>query len=443
MRVRATKSTDPKSSPELPQNNALDRTERSELKKRAPRSRQNGAPRSTASRAWGIGRAWEIRHALKCRICNHPDRAAIEFDFLNWRNPADLVKAYHFRGLSTIYRHAHATGLFAKRRLNLRFAMERIVERVNEVPVTATAVIRAARAITRINDAGQWVDPPSHLVIHHAPSEAGSCSGRKMGPPRSTASRAWGISHVPGIAGRDASAVNQGRREKPRSRKGVRLSLATRHSLVPSKAEGPLTTVFDDALLDEPSESAESATELPRISGKPAPPEVILTFTPEFQAARNERNRAIEADRRAKGEVPSAPSSSSLLPQAAVNASAAATQTPPRLEDEAQNESSGASSSLPQRSSPSPEKQTHGVSSTLLPQAASPNSAPSALKGYASPPASNLEPPASRTAASPQLGSSGSSDPPFPFVPRVPLKWKARRHFLIENEMRSRGESND
>src|SRR5690348_4676812 len=111
------------------------------------------------------------RHAAKCHICNHPDRAAIEFDFLNWRNPGDLVKGYRFRGLSTIYRHAHATGLFAKRRLNLRFAMERIVERVNEVPVTATSVIRAARAIARINDSGEWVDPPSRVIVTHINAE--------------------------------------------------------------------------------------------------------------------------------------------------------------------------------------------------------------------------------------------------------------------------------
>ncbi|MHB8411054.1 MAG: hypothetical protein ACYDDI_03810, partial [Candidatus Acidiferrales bacterium] len=105
------------------------------------------------------------RHAAKCGVCNHPSRAAIEFDFLNWRNPFDLVRNYRLRNLSTIYRHAHATGLFSRRRLNLRFALERIVERVGEVPVTANAVIRSIRAITRINDAGEWVDPPARVII--------------------------------------------------------------------------------------------------------------------------------------------------------------------------------------------------------------------------------------------------------------------------------------
>src|SRR6185437_12710142 len=105
------------------------------------------------------------RHAAKCRLCNHPSRAAIEFDFLNWRNPFDLVQSYHLRSLSTIYRHAHATGLFGRRRLNLRFALERMVERVNEAPVTASGIIRCVRAITRMNDAGEWIDPPSRVII--------------------------------------------------------------------------------------------------------------------------------------------------------------------------------------------------------------------------------------------------------------------------------------
>ena len=134
------------------------------------------------------------RHAAKCGLCNHPSRAAIEFDFLNWRNPFDLVNSYGLRSLSTIYRHAHATGLFGRRRLNLRFALERMVERVNEAPVTASGIIRCVRAITRMNDAGEWIDPPSRVIISREDSEPqpsrrgrssrrnSSRSGRKSNP---------------------------------------------------------------------------------------------------------------------------------------------------------------------------------------------------------------------------------------------------------------------
>jgi len=216
------------------------------------------------------------RHSLKCAVCNHPDRAAIEFDFLNWRNPGDLVKGYRFRGLSTIYRHAHATGLFAKRRLNLRFAMERIVERVNEVPVTANAVIRAARAIARINDSGEWIDPPSRVIVTHVHAE-------EVGDP---------APHRP-----HGSKRNRGQQ-------GVSPSIAT---------------AFEPVLLDEPSESAANSGELPKINGKPAPPEIILELTPEFAKCREERRLAIEADRQARAardSVPESPKPAQAKPDA-------------------------------------------------------------------------------------------------------------------------------
>ncbi|MGH9711327.1 MAG: hypothetical protein ACRD37_12350 [Candidatus Acidiferrales bacterium] len=127
------------------------------------------------------------RHASQCRICNHPDRAAIEFDFLNWRNPWELVKSYQLRNISTVYRHAHATGLFGRRRLNMRFALERMVERVNEVPVTASSVIRAVRAIACINDAGEWTEPSSRVIISREDSRPSrrrkSRAARKSPPP--------------------------------------------------------------------------------------------------------------------------------------------------------------------------------------------------------------------------------------------------------------------
>ena len=218
-----------------------------------------GPPESAASGARGIGEpgrsdaALLPRHAAKCRICNHPDRHAIEFDFLNWRNPADLARSYNLRDITTIYRHAHATGLFSKRRLNLRFALERIVERVNEVPVTATAVIRAARALTRINDAGEWIDPPARFIVTHVNGE------ESVQPERPKPSKIDAV-----VKSRPAPA-------------------------------------FDAALLDEPSLAAESCGEMPKLPHD-APREIVLTLEPELQKARIARWEAIEADRKARAE---------------------------------------------------------------------------------------------------------------------------------------------
>ncbi|HEV2341343.1 MAG TPA: hypothetical protein VGS15_06055 [Candidatus Acidoferrales bacterium] len=412
------------------------------------------------------------RHSLKCAVCNHPDRAAIEFDFLNWRNPGDLVKGYRFRGLSTIYRHAHATGLFAKRRLNLRFAMERIVERVNEVPVTATSVIRAARAIARINDSGEWVDPPSRVIVTHIHSEDSSFVGAPSGTGSQPVDSSVEVSSedrraragTEGFVGRGETCPerSRGSRDKKgclggrgfspdrksrsskasiRARQGGEGNVPSIPAHDSSETISRPALIFDDALLDEPSDS--SSAELPRIDGKPAPPEVILQLTPEFARCREERRRALEADRAARAasashsggftppvssQTENVPSSSSSPPQATRQGTASAVPTP-----------------TPQ------EQQSVASSPSLLPQAAFPDSASSALPHHAAiennfadvkqsvamppsslPPAA-LDKPAtakqSPRAAGPPLGSSGSANPPFPFTPEPLRRWKPRRRF--------------
>jgi len=65
-----------------------------------------------------------------------------------------------------VYRHAHATGLFAKRQRNVRAALEKIIERAGEVEVTAPAVVAAVQAYAKINAAGQWVDRSEHVNLN-------------------------------------------------------------------------------------------------------------------------------------------------------------------------------------------------------------------------------------------------------------------------------------
>jgi hypothetical protein len=110
------------------------------------------------------------RHVRKCCVCRHPRRRAIEAAFLHWRSPDIVADQYDLCDRKSVYRHAHATGLWARRKRNLRFALETIIEHASEVTVTAGAVITAVRAYTHINDAGEWVEPPpssrSPLVTH-------------------------------------------------------------------------------------------------------------------------------------------------------------------------------------------------------------------------------------------------------------------------------------
>jgi len=84
--------------------------------------------------------------------------AEIESDFVTWRSPAAIVKEYGLADRSSVYRHSRALGLFAKRQRNVRAALERIIEKNDEVEVTAASVVAAVQAYSKINAAGQWIE---------------------------------------------------------------------------------------------------------------------------------------------------------------------------------------------------------------------------------------------------------------------------------------------
>jgi hypothetical protein len=104
-------------------------------------------------------------HQRKCQICKHPRREEIAEDFINWAKPDHIVEFYELEGYRAVYRPAHATGLFDRRRLNLRFAAETLVEEVNCVDPCADAVLRAIRMCTCLDDRGGWNEPPSRVII--------------------------------------------------------------------------------------------------------------------------------------------------------------------------------------------------------------------------------------------------------------------------------------
>src|SRR6266581_9025912 len=89
------------------------------------------------------------RHAAECKICAHSQRQEIERDFINWQSPTTIAKSYKLANRASVYRHAHAYGLFSKRQRNVRAALEKIIERAGEVEVNAAAVVSAVGAYAR------------------------------------------------------------------------------------------------------------------------------------------------------------------------------------------------------------------------------------------------------------------------------------------------------
>jgi hypothetical protein len=105
------------------------------------------------------------RHTRKCAICNHPDRADLEEDFVSWRN-ADLIhKDYDLPNFRTIYTHARATGLYQRRRENLRFAAELLIEHADQAKPSPDTILRAIQICARLNAKGDWVEPPKHVIF--------------------------------------------------------------------------------------------------------------------------------------------------------------------------------------------------------------------------------------------------------------------------------------
>jgi hypothetical protein len=91
-------------------------------------------------------------------VCAHQQREDIEAAFIGWRSPAAIAEEYGLVDRASVYRHAHALGLFPKRQRNIRSALERIIEKAGEVDVTASAVVAAVQAYAKINAAGEWID---------------------------------------------------------------------------------------------------------------------------------------------------------------------------------------------------------------------------------------------------------------------------------------------
>ena len=98
------------------------------------------------------------RHERNCSVCAHDQREEIEAAFIGWRSPAAIAEEYGLADRASVYRHAHAWGLFPKRQRNVRAALERIIEKAGEVDVTASAVVAAVQAYAKINSVGEWID---------------------------------------------------------------------------------------------------------------------------------------------------------------------------------------------------------------------------------------------------------------------------------------------
>jgi hypothetical protein len=106
------------------------------------------------------------RHSRNCTVCAHKCREDIEREFINWTGAKTIAKEFGLKDRTSVFRHAHAFGLFAKRQRNIRAALEKIIEHSGDVEVTSSAVVAAVQAYAKINSQGQWVDRNEHVNVN-------------------------------------------------------------------------------------------------------------------------------------------------------------------------------------------------------------------------------------------------------------------------------------
>jgi hypothetical protein len=104
-------------------------------------------------------------HQRRCTICRHPEREAIEEAFLQWRSINSMMSEFRFPHHSVIYRHAHATGLFARRGRRLRFALDHLIQNADQILPTGDNILRAIRAYSCLDDEGKWHEIPSQVIV--------------------------------------------------------------------------------------------------------------------------------------------------------------------------------------------------------------------------------------------------------------------------------------
>jgi hypothetical protein len=106
------------------------------------------------------------RHSRKCQICHNRYVEYIEEWYLNWSSAHWIALTFKLGLEDVVYRHARAARLDILRRQNARMVVEKLMEQVDQVTVTSATILRAARALSCMDDQGRWTDPPStHIVL--------------------------------------------------------------------------------------------------------------------------------------------------------------------------------------------------------------------------------------------------------------------------------------
>jgi hypothetical protein len=209
------------------------------------------------------------RHRAQCRICRHEKREEIEADFLDWVPAGEIAEEYKLGSHRAVYRHAHAFGLFDRRRGFVERALDNIIERSGEAKITAGAVVAAIRLMVDIRSGVKglnllmWQEPAAEAAREAAKRAARRAAGRFARD--SEDDKKW-AKYSP-LVQRALKAS-----ERPVSAQAPPLPTAPATEKVESKATPVANVPKDELVKVQPAAPASVETK----SSKPAAPPVIV-----------------------------------------------------------------------------------------------------------------------------------------------------------------------
>ena len=99
------------------------------------------------------------RHEAQCSVCCHPKRQEIEEAFVDWGSVASIATQYELNRYS-IYRHAHAFGLFSLRKRNAVGVLEKILERGEVTNLNGSTILSAFELYLKLNQEEKGGEQP-------------------------------------------------------------------------------------------------------------------------------------------------------------------------------------------------------------------------------------------------------------------------------------------
>ena len=107
-----------------------------------------------------------VSHRAHCSVCSHPQCEEIEREYISWKSPAKIAGEFELRDRSAVYRHARALDLGPKRARNIRAALERMIEKADDVAMTASSAIQAIALYSKINARGEFLERDDQVGTH-------------------------------------------------------------------------------------------------------------------------------------------------------------------------------------------------------------------------------------------------------------------------------------